>query len=108
MVSSDFITWEEPKIWKSQMRDEMSLSNESETIDYKVTKRHYPRTNNQNCLEFVFEKDPNLFLRKNKILIKGAIEFDKGYVPENGFASKLFSMLTVEVDSQQITKNNNK
>ena len=90
------------------MRDEMSLSNESETIDYKVTKRHYPRTNNQTCLEFVFEKDQNLFLRKNDILIKGAIEFDKGFVPENGFASKLFSMLTVEVDSQQITKNNNK
>ena len=86
----------------------MSLSHDAEAIDYKVTKRHYPRTNNQNCLEFVFEKDPNLFLRKNKILIKGAIEFDKGYVPENGFASKLFSMLTVEVDSQQITKNNNK
>lgn len=90
------------------MQDEMSLSHDSETIDYKVTKRHYPRTNNQSCLEFVLEKDPNLFLRKNKILIKGAIECDKNYLPENGFASKLFSMLTVEIDSQQVTKNNNK
>ena len=90
------------------MQDEMSLSHDSETIDYKVTKRHYPRTNNQSCLEFVLEKDPNLFLRKNKIIIKGAIECDKNYVPENGFAAKLFSMLTVEIDSQQITKNNNK
>ena len=86
----------------------MSLSHDSETIDYKVTKRHYPRTNNQSCLEFVLEKDPNLFLRKNKILIKGAIECDKNYLPENGFAAKLFSMLTVEIDSQQVTKNNNK
>ena len=86
----------------------MDMSKESETIDYKVTKRHYPRTNTKSCLEFVFEKDPNLFLRKNKIVIKGAIEFDKGYIPENGFSLKLFSMLTVEIDSQTITKNNNK
>ena len=87
------------------MRNEMPMSNESETIDYKVTKRHYPRTNNADCLEFIFEKDPNLFLRKNKILIKGAIECDEKYVPENGFAAKLFSMLTIEVDSQQVNKN---
>ena len=40
-------------------------------LDYKITKKHYPRTNNSSVLEFVFEKDPNLFLRKNKILIKG-------------------------------------
>ena len=90
------------------MRDEMSLSNDSDSIDYKVTKRHYPRTNNQNCLEFMFEKDPNLFLRKNKIVIRGAIECDQNYIPENGFAAKLFSMLGVEVDSQTVTKNNNK
>ena len=90
------------------MRDELSLSNDPEAIDYKVTKRHYPRTNNQQCLEFVFEKDPNLFLRKNKIVIRGAIECDQNYIPENGFAAKLFSMLGVEVDSQTVTKNNNK
>ena len=90
------------------MQDEVSLSNDSETIDYKVTKRHYPRTNNESCLEFVLEKDPNLFLRKNKILIKGSIECDKNYLQENGFAAKLFWMLTVEIDSQAVTKNNNK
>ena len=80
----------------------MSLSHDAEAIDYKVTKRHYPRTNNQNCLEFVLEKDPNLFLRKNKILIKGAIECDKNYLPENGFAAKLFSMLTVEIEYAEL------
>ena len=90
------------------MQDEVSLSNDSETIDYKVTKRHYPRTNNESCLEFVLEKDPNLFLRKNKFLIKGSIECDKNYLPDNVFAAKLFSMLTVEIDSQVVTKNNNK
>ena len=77
-----------------------------EALDYKVTKKHYPRTNNSSVLEFVFEKDPNLFLRKNKILIRGSIELNENYVVENGFASKLFSLLTVEVDSQAVTINN--
>ena len=82
------------------------LSPKDETLDYKVTKKHYPRTNNNSVLEFVFEKDPNLFLRKNKILIRGCIEVDENYTVENGFASKLFSLLTVEVDSQAVSLNN--
>ena len=48
-----------------------------EILDFKVTKRHFPRINNDRVLEFVFEKDPNLFMRKNKIFIRGAIEFDR-------------------------------
>ena len=87
--------------------DEINISKKDE-IDFKITKKHYPRTNNESILEFVFEKDPNLFLRKNKIIIRGAIEVDTGYIVENGFAAKLFSMLTVEVDSQVVSKNNNK
>ena len=74
-------------------------------IDSKVIKRHYPRTNNDQVLDFVFEKDPNLYLRKNKIIIKGSIEVDNGYVPDVGFASKLFGMLTVEVDSHTVSSN---
>ena len=42
----------------------------SDIPDAKVTKRHFPRINNSKCLEFVFEKDPNLYLRKNKIVIR--------------------------------------
>ena len=88
------------------------MSNESnrknEDVDFKVTKKCYPRINNGNVLEFIFERDPNLFLRKNKIVIHGSIELDAGYVVENGFASKLFSMLTVELNSQVITKNLNR
>ena len=49
----------------------------NEVLDFKITKRHFPRINNDRVLEFVFEKDPNLFMRKNKIIIKGAIEFDR-------------------------------
>ena len=55
----------------------MNHEMENETIDFKITKRHFPRINNDSVLEFVFEKDPNLFMRKNKIVIKGAIEVDR-------------------------------
>ena len=71
----------------------------------KITKKHYPRTNTYSVLEFIFEKDPNLFLKKNKILIRGSIEIDEEYVVENGWVSKLFTMLTVEVDSQIVSNN---
>ena len=77
-------------------------------LDYKITKKHYPRTNSNSVLEFIFEKDPNLFLKKNKILIRGTIEIDEKYVLENGWVSKLFSMLTVEVDSQTVSTNKNR
>ena len=81
---------------------------EDEELDFKVTKKCYPRINNGNVLEFILERDPNLFLRKNKIQIHGRFELDSGFVVENGFASKLFSMLTVELNSQVITKNLNR
>ena len=77
-------------------------------MDYKITKRYYPRTNNQSVLEFIFDKDSNLFLRKNQILIRGAIEVDKKFIVDNAFVSKLFSMLTVEVNSQNISSNRNR
>ena len=81
---------------------------ENEELDFKVTKKCYPRINNANVLEFIFERDPNLFLRKNKIQIHGRIDLDAGFSVENGFAAKLFSMLTVELNSQVITKNLNR
>ena len=74
-------------------------------LDYKITKKHYPRTNSNSVLEFIFEKDPNLFLKKNKILIRGSIEIDDKFTVENGWVSKLFTMLTVEVDSQIVSNN---
>ena len=87
-----------------------------EEYDFKITKRHFPRDNNDSILEFIFEKDPNLYMRKNKIVIRGAIEFDNNVLPDmscqtclaNGFVEKLFSMLTVEVDCQNVSSNRNK
>ena len=84
------------------------ISVEDDVIDTKVTKKHYPSTNNNSVLEFILPKDPNLFLQKNKIIIRGSFQVDKNYVVENGFAAKLFSMLTVEVDSQSVSKNYNR
>ena len=77
----------------------------NEEKDFKTTKRFYPRTNNKDVLEFILEKDPNLFLQKNKLVIRGAIEIDPKYTVDNGFAAKLFSMLTVEIDSQVVSTN---
>ena len=84
------------------------ISVEDDVIDTKVTKKHYPSTNNSSVLEFILPKDPNLFLQKNKIIIRGSFQVDKNYVVENQFAAKLFSMLTVEVDSQSVSKNYNR
>lgn len=77
-------------------------------MDFKVTKRIYPRTNNNSILEFIFEADPNLFMRKNNIQIFGKVDIPETCCPDNGFAMKLFSMLTVEVNSQLVSSNRNK
>ena len=77
-------------------------------IDNKVVKRHYPRTNNDSALSFTFESDPNLCLLKNNILINFSVELDANYIPDNGFAAKLFSLLQVEVNSQVVSSNKTK
>ena len=81
------------------------LDEKDDEIDQKIVKKHFPRTNNEQVLEFVFGKDPNLFFRKNKILIFGSVTVDENYIPETGFVSKLFNMLTVEVESHTISCN---
>ena len=85
-----------------------SIRPQEEQLDFKITKRHYPRVNNETILDFIFEKDPNLFMRKNKIIIRGAIELGADVLPDNGYVAKLFSMLSVEVDSQSVSSNRNK
>ena len=79
------------------------MKQNDEILDAKIVKKHYPRTNCADILEFVFEKDPNLFLRQNKIVIRGFIRLSDDFVVENGWVSKLFSSLKVEVDSQKVS-----
>jgi len=90
------------------INDVSTIQQHDEQLDFKITKRHFPRVNNESILEFIFEKDPNLFMRKNKIVIRGAIELDTNVLPDNGYVAKLFSMVTVEVDSQNVSNNRNK
>ena len=74
-------------------------------IDNKLIKKHYPTTNNEQELSFVFEADPNLCMLKNKIAIHFLIELDSAYIPDNGFAAKQFSNLYVELNSQKVSSN---
>ena len=92
------------------INDVSTIQQHDEQLDFKITKRnfYFLRVNNESILEFIFEKDPNLFMRKNKIVIRGAIELDANVIPDNGFVAKLFSMVTVEVDSQSVSNNRNK
>ena len=80
---------------------------ENEILEKKFCKKHFPRTNDKNVLEFVIEKDPNMFLRKNKILIKGYIEVGEDFVVENGWVSKLFTKLDVQLDCQSVCSSRN-
>ena len=65
-----------------------------EGIDIKQTNITYPRVNNESVLEFVFPPHPNLFLRKNKIAIRGTVQLDQKYIPDNGFAAKVSLFLS--------------
>ena len=66
-------------------------------LDVKQTTTTYPRVNNESVLEFVFPPHPNLFLRKNKIAIRGTIELPEDYVPDNGLASKVIKSLYLHI-----------
>ena len=78
-----------------------------EDVDFFKSKRTYPRTLNDSIVEFVFEPDPNLYMRKNNIQIFGSIEFPDKCIPDVGFAVQMFSMLTIEVNSQLVSNNRN-
>ena len=75
------------------------------SIDQKLVKRHYPNTNNDQELSFIFESDPNLCLLKNRIAIHMIIELDEKYIPDNGFAAKQFANITIELNSQRVSTN---
>ncbi len=42
---------------------------ENEIIDFKVVKRHFPRTNNTQVLDFVFEKVKMTLLQFPKLFV---------------------------------------
>ena len=88
--------------------------NETETIknqmevDHKIIKRVYPRTNNKTSLEFVLEKDPNLYLRMHSMKLFMKLDIPDKYIPDLAFGAKLFSDLRIDLDSQSINSSNTK
>ena len=78
-------------------------SQNSKQIDAETVKTHYARDNNDKILSFVLQEDPNLLLDWTSIEIGISVDVPDGFVPDNGFASKLFANLSVEIDSQLIT-----
>ena len=84
-----------------------SIKNQME-VDHKIVKRLYPRTNNKTSLEFILEKDPNLFLRMHTMKLFFRIKIPDGYVPDLAIGPKQFSDLRVEFNSQMINSSSTK
>ena len=78
-----------------------TIKNQME-VDHKIIKRIYPRTNNKTSLEFVLEKDPNLYLRMHTMKLYLTVTIPKDYAPDIALPSKLFLDLRVDLDSQNI------
>ena len=84
-----------------------SIKNQME-VDHKIVKRVYPRTKNKTSLEFVMEKDPNLYLRMHTIKLYMKITVPQGYAPDIALPAKLFTDLRVDLDSQNVNSLNTK
>lgn len=71
--------------------------------DSEIVKTFYPRDNNDHIVNFVLQEDPNLALDLTTLFIGFQVAIPKSMYPENGFASKLFMNMNVEICSQLIT-----
>ena len=83
-----------------------SNTNDRETnfqIDSQINKTHYARDNNDKILTFVIQEDPNLCLDFPSLTIGFSVDIPKNRLPDNGFASKLFKTMNIEINSQLIT-----
>ena len=83
------------------------ITNQME-VDHKIVKRIYPRTNNKTSLEFILEKDPNLYLRMHTLKLHFDVTIPVGYAPDMAFPSKLFTDLRVDLDGQNINSSSTK
>ena len=88
--------------------DEYSRIKNQMEVDHKIVKRIYPRTNNQTTLEFILEKDPNLFLRMHTMKLFFRIKIPEGYSPDLAIGPKQFSDLRIEFNSQMVNSSSTK
>ena len=77
-------------------------------VDHKIVKRIYPRTNNKTSVEFILEKDPNLYLRLHSMKLYFTVSYPKEYSADMAMGSKMFSDLRIELDSQSINSSSSK
>ena len=71
--------------------------------DTEVIKTFYARDNNLHIVNFVLQADPNLALDLSTLYIGFTVDIPKNQLPDNGFASKMFKNMNIEVNSQLIT-----
>ena len=84
-----------------------SVTNQMQ-VDHKIVKRVYPRTNNKTTLEFVLEKDPNLYLRMHTMKLIFSVSIPDGYLPDMALPVKQFSDLRIDLDSQTVNSSTSK
>ena len=77
-------------------------------VDHKIVKRIYPRTNNKTSLEFILEKDPNLYLRMHSLKLFFKITYPSSYALDMAAGAKMFSDLRIDLDSQSINSSSSK
>ncbi len=90
-------SYNENKMVKNQME-----------VDHKIIKRIYPRTNNKTSLEFILEKDPNLYLRLHSLKLYFNVSFPSTYSMDIAAGAKMFSDLRIDLDSQSINSSSSK
>jgi hypothetical protein len=83
------------------------ITNQME-VDHKIVKRIYPRTNNTTSLQFVLEKDPNLYLRMYSMKLIFKFKYPNVYMLDAKFGAKMFSDLRIDIDSQTVNSSNTK
>ena len=71
--------------------------------DGEIVKTFYPRDNNDNIVNFLLQADPNLGLDLSSVHIGFTVDVPGDMFPDNGFASKMFKNMNIEVNSQLIT-----
>ena len=79
------------------------VGNSYEAIDAEIHKTFYARDNNDNIVNFVLTEDPNLVCDLSSIRICFQVAVPAYTFPDNGFASKMFANLNIELCSQLIT-----
>ena len=87
----------------ARVESDTSSREDANQVDSQIIKTHYPRDANDKILSFVLQEDPNLCLDFTSMYLTGTVDIPTDVYPDNGFASKLFKNMSIELNSQLIT-----